>query len=83
MADELGEAPEIDLETADLAIEIEGAGVLVWNLSAGRAQSLDMTGDLVMSLDLSVTAEMDGEGGSAEFYAEVSGQFQEIVTVTE
>lgn len=84
IGEELGEeAPEIDLETADLSIEIDGTGVLLWDLEAGRASSLDLTGEAIFSIDLSVSAEMDGEGGSAEFYAELSGQYRETVTIGE
>ncbi|MEX1025888.1 MAG: hypothetical protein WD226_12515 [Planctomycetota bacterium] len=74
-------APDITVQRADVFLEFSGEGKLAWNLTAGHAHSLYVTGDLVVGCEIAVDAEMDGQGGSIEALGEVVGTFTESVTV--
>ena len=84
MAAEQGEdVPPIDIEVADLNIDVEGTGTLFWNTAEGRVQSLNMSNDLIMGIDLALGIDADGESHSAEVSAEMSGSYRYQVEASE
>jgi hypothetical protein len=75
---ELGDdAPEITVDSADLVVDLEGEGLLTWNLGAGRFQSLGLSGEVEMNFDLEVGGDIEGESLDAAISAELSGTFEE------
>jgi len=69
------EAPSISIEQADLNLDFEGEGVLLWDLAQGRLASFELTGDLILAIDIGVTVEMGADSQSAELSAEMSGSY--------
>lgn len=83
MSENFGEAPEFSLDQADLDFEYEGNGVLMWNAAAARAQSFAIQGDATVAVDVTISGDMDGEEGKAEFSVEMSGAMEQDVRVAE
>ena len=83
MSESFGEAPEFSLDQADLDFEYEGSGVLLWNAAAARAQSFALQGDATVAVDVTISGDMEGEEGKAEFSVEMSGSMEQDVRVTE
>ena len=77
------ELPDIQVDTADLTFEFEGAGTLAWDQSEGHFASFDLAGDLIFSADLAVSVDVEGESHSAELYLEMSGTLEESAAATE
>jgi len=77
------EMPDIDIGAAELSLSVEAEGVLLWNVGANRAQELDLSGEVAFSIDLSISAEEGGESFDAELYAELGGDYQNVVRFSE
>jgi len=75
VGDAVGETPPITIDLADLNLDFEGEGVLLWNLAESRLASFELTGDLILAVDLGLTADVGGESQSAEISAEMSGSY--------
>lgn len=74
LSSELGEeAPDVSVDAADLTLDFEGEGVLLWALDLGRAHSLDLSGHAEVAIDLAISGDVEGEAVDAEMSAEISG----------
>lgn len=72
---------DLSIDTADLNLDFEGNGTLLWNLSAGRMHSFQMSGDVTIGMDLAVSFEVEGSSQDVEASLELSGSMsQEIAT---
>jgi hypothetical protein len=67
--------PSISIELADVNLDFEGEGVLLWNLGESRLASFELTGDVILAVDIGITGDMGGEPQSAELSAEMSGSY--------
>ncbi len=74
-AAEFGGELDADIEAADLNLDFEGTGTLLWDLGAGHAYGFDLNGGMDFALDLSVVVEEE-ETISAEVSVEMSGQYE-------
>jgi hypothetical protein len=82
IAEEVGEEmPEVEIKAADLVLDFEGEGLLQWNLESGLPHSFELNGDLDITFDLSVFADMAGESGSAELSISLSGTISESLQI--
>lgn len=82
---EIGEEdmPEITIDTADFSFELEGNGTLVWNVVEDRLVSLDLNGDVVLSVDFAASVEVADEKHGAELFMEMTGSTQQSRLATE
>ena len=84
MAEEQGQTEiPIDISAADVNLDVQGGGTLLWDLSAGYLHSLQMKGDCQIALDISVAIDAEGESHSANLSAEVSGSVEQSVETNE
>jgi hypothetical protein len=74
-----GEMPDLSIDTADLNLDYEGEGVLLWDLEAGHMYSLEINGDAEMALDFSISLEVEGEQHAMEATLELSGSVRQEV----
>ncbi len=76
-----GEAIDMSIETADLNLDFEGEGTLLWNLQAGHLHSFQISGDAKVAFDFSISVEAEGECHDMEASLEASGSIsQEVET---
>ncbi len=75
MAEQTGEVPELLIEVADVDLDLEATGTLMWNLEAGVFQSFEMTGDMTIALEIAISGEVE-----AEISVELSGTIEEQAT---
>lgn len=74
------EAPEVTIDSADLTIDFDGEGTLLWNLAEGRVHSFELSGAANLAVDIGVTGPMTEEaGGDIEASAEFSGTITQTV----
>ncbi len=73
----------IDIEAADVNLDLESEGALLWNLEAGRLHSFQMQGDGEIAVDVSVSVEEEGQEHSVELSAELSGSMEQLVEAGE
>jgi len=78
-----GDMPEISIETADLNLDYDGVGTLLWDLQTGHAHSFQISGDADLALDFSVSVEAQGESHAAEASLELSGTVKQEVETGE
>ena len=83
LADEFGEEVPVTIELADLNLDFEGEGVLMWDLEQGRMASFELNADMIVAADLGFTGEMDGNSQSAELSVEMSGTYEYTVETEE
>jgi hypothetical protein len=74
---------DLAIETADLNMDFEGSGTLIWNLSAGRMHSFQVSGDVTIGMDLAVSIEVEGTSQGMEASLEMSGSLREEVATKE
>ena len=74
-----GDAPEVDIEAADINLDFDGEGTLFWNLSAGHARSFEVSGDALFSVDIAVAIEAPDGQQSIEASIEMSGSYAQKV----
>ena len=66
------EMPEdLEFDTADLTLELEGEGTLLWDTAAGRFHSFQCSSDVSVGLELSISAE----GESVELTGSMAGEY--------
>ncbi|QDU69360.1 hypothetical protein [Engelhardtia mirabilis] len=73
---------EVDIQTADVSLDVEAEGELLWDLATGTPLSLTMSGDFDVALDVSVTAAGDGEEMDFEASVAMSGPFTSSLTTS-
>lgn len=76
IAEQAGEMPDISLDTAELNIDVEGSGTLLWDVEKGRLHSLQMTGDAIFGVDFALSVEAEGERHSIDASFEMSGTIE-------
>jgi hypothetical protein len=69
------EIPEFSFDSCDVSLEYQGEGTLVWDVTRGTFRSFDLTGDMSMGFDISMSVEVEGESHSMELTAELSGTY--------
>lgn len=74
--EQAGEMPDISLDTAELNIDVEGSGTLLWDVEKGRLHSLLVTGDAVFGVDFALSVEAEGERHSIDASFEMSGTIE-------
>ncbi|MEW6073663.1 MAG: hypothetical protein AB1726_13855 [Planctomycetota bacterium] len=80
-AEEAGEEmPDFDISAADLSLDYEGEGVLLWDVERGLLSSFEITGLAEIAVDLAVTVEAEGEKHSVDASVELSGSIAQSVT---
>lgn len=67
------EAQDLDIDHMDLEVAYEGQGQLLWDLAAGRAQSLDLSGDFTLMVDYGMSMSAQGMDMTIESTIEMSG----------
>lgn len=75
VGDSVGEAPPMTIELADLNLDLEGEGVLLWDLEQGRLASFEFIAEVIVAADLGVSVDLDGDSQSAEVSFEFSGDY--------
>jgi len=78
-----GEMVQFTLDTADLNLDFEGEGTLLWNLKAGRMQSFQLAGDATIEMDLAVGVEAQGQSQNVDASLKLTGTMHEEVTTKE
>lgn len=78
-----GEMVKFSLDTADLNLDFEGAGTLLWNLKAGRMLSFQMAGDATIEMDLAVGVEAQGQSQNVDASLKLAGSMHEEVALKE
>jgi hypothetical protein len=63
-------------DSADLSMEFEGSGTLLWNPAAGLAHSFQISGDATLGLDLAVSIDAMGESQDIDASLEMSGTME-------
>lgn len=58
--------------TANLALEFEGTGTLLWNLAGGHAHTLDMNSEMVVNVEAEADIDAMGQQISGELSLEAS-----------
>ncbi len=72
-----GEMPELSIETADLNLDFEGQGSLLWDVAAGRMHSFHVSGDAQIAFDIAMSVDMQGESHAFEGSLEMSGTYEQ------
>lgn len=67
------EVGEMELNSVDLELELEGEGTLLWDISAGCAHSFEMESDLALLMDVSMDISAQGMDMNIEQSLEFSG----------
>jgi len=78
-----GDIPDISLDTADLNLDFDGSGSLLWDMKAGRMHAFHLTGDVTIGIDLEVGIEAEGERHEMSASLEMSGSLTEEVETKE
>lgn len=76
------EAGEMDFDHLDLEIKLSGEGMLLWNLDAGQAHSLELSGDFSMMMNMGMSMNMQGMGSmDLEQTIQMSGTITQSASV--
>ena len=78
-----GEMPEFSIDTADLNLDYDGEGILLWNIEGGRAHSFTLSGDAQIAFDISASVEAEGESHAFEASLEMSGGYEQALETGE
>ena len=63
---------DLDVSTAKLNIGFDSKGELLWDLEQGHLRAFDMTGDADLSIEISASADVQGESHSGDIDAEAT-----------
>jgi hypothetical protein len=78
-----GEGMEISVESADVELEMDAEGELLWDLEGGHIYSLELTGTVRFTEDSSAQVSMQGNSMRVESSSEMSGSFTRSVALGE
>jgi hypothetical protein len=78
-----GEEAPFVIEIADLNVDIESEGVLLWDLEGGHLRSLELSSDGLLELDVAISIDAEGESHTAEISVELSLSMKHGVTTGE
>lgn len=67
------EAEGLEIEHMDLEIAYEGEGQILWDIAAGRAHSMDLSGDFSLIVDYGMSMSAQGMDLNIESTIEMSG----------
>jgi hypothetical protein len=77
----MGEMIQFSIDGADLNLDFDGEGTLLWSLAAGRARAFHLSGDAIVGMDMVVGVEVEGESQDVDASVEFSGSvLHELVT---
>ena len=74
-----GEMPEFSIDTADLNLDFDGEGILLWDIEGGRAYAFTLSGDAQIAFDISASVEAEGESHAFEASLEMSGGYEQAL----
>lgn len=83
LAEHEGEMPEFSIDTADLNLDFDGEGILLWDMEGGRAHSFTLSGDAQIAFDISASVEAEGESHAFEASLEMSGGYEQALETGE
>jgi len=63
---------DLNVSTAKLGVTFDSKGELLWDLEQGHMRAFDMTGDADLSIEISASANVQGESHSGDFNAEAT-----------
>jgi hypothetical protein len=75
------EAGDMDIDHLDLELDLTGEGTILWNLAAGRFQSMDLSGDLSMMMNIGMAISAQGMDMDIEQTIEMSGTVNQSASV--
>ena len=76
------EAGEMDFDHMDIEVKYTGEGTILWNLDAGRAHSLELSGDFSLNIDMGMSMNMQGMGSmDLEQTIQMSGTLSQSASV--
>ena len=81
----MGELPieaEVAIDYMDVEVEIEGEGVLYWDVEAGHAHSYEMSGSMSFITDMGMSITMGDQDMEMEQTMEMSGTFENSMSIT-
>lgn len=81
IAGSLPEGMELEVTRADLDVELEGTGQLVWDLAAGRVSTFDLQWDVELELERSLDAGGEGEEMVVETRLVLEGKIEQKLSV--
>jgi hypothetical protein len=64
---------EFSVEMADVELQYDAQGTLLWDLGTGVVRALDLSGDFSIAIDAAFTVNAMGEEHAAEFSIEMGG----------
>lgn len=67
---------QFSFDSADLNVDFEGSGTLLWNPGSGLVHSFQIGGDVTFGLDLAVSIEAAGESQDVDASLEMSGSME-------
>lgn len=70
----------VELQEALVTCECKLAGELAWDVEAGRARSLELAGDAIVTLKRSVSVDLDGQQVEVEMELEMEGELSMSAT---
>ena len=70
---------QFSFDSADLNVDFEGSGTLLWSPSAGLVHSFQISGDVTFGLDLAVSIEAMGEKQDVDASLEMSGSMEQAL----
>jgi len=72
-ADLPGEVGSMEMNSMDIALEFEGEGTMLWNLAEGCAHSFELSGDITLQVEMSMSISAQGMDMEIEQSLELSG----------
>lgn len=80
-SEERPEGMEFNIESADVEIEINAEGELLWNLEGGHLHALELSGTVSFTQDSNIALAMQGQKMKVESTTEMSGSFTRSVVL--
>lgn len=77
------EAGEMEVNSMDVALELEGEATLLWNLAAGCAHSFSMESDLTLTVDISMAVSAQGMDMEIDQTLEFSGTMNAEASISD
>jgi hypothetical protein len=75
-----GDQVQFSFDSADLSVDFEGSGTLLWNPSTGLPHSFQLSGDVTFGIDMALGIEAMGESQDVDASVELSGSVTHTVS---
>lgn len=75
------EAGDMEMNSMDIEMELEGEATLLWDVAAGRAHSFDMESDIALLVDMSMSVSAQGMDMEIDQSMEFSGTMNASASV--